>query len=58
MKTRDRVALIYPPVGWSGVVGRIIDDDQADQFVSDDMVLVEWSNGETCYEKPGGLRLL
>jgi len=58
MKVGDRVKLIYAPAGWGDVAGHIIPDDQAEQFVSDGMWLVEWSNGETCYERPDALHHL
>lgn len=57
MDIGDRVKLIHAPAGWGDVTGHVIHDDQADQFATDDMVLVEWANGETCYESPENLEV-
>lgn len=59
MNVGDRVKLICAPAGWGDVAGHVIADDEhgGDLFETDDMMLVEWSNGETCYENPAALTL-
>jgi hypothetical protein len=55
MKVGDHVRLVDAPAGWGDTTGYVIPDDDND--CSGAWVLVEWNNGETCYERPAALEL-